>query len=150
MSDLDENAITVSEPPAPLSKSEERTWAMLAHLSILLNLFSGFLGPIAALVIYLVYKDRSRYVAYQSMQSFVFQLVFWVGVGALAAMLWFASLLFSIVVVGLCLMPVAFIISVVPIAALVYGVVAAIQCSEGADFQYWLVGDWVRGTQENP
>jgi uncharacterized Tic20 family protein len=143
MSDLDENAITVSEPPAPLSKSEERTWAMLAHLSILLNI-------IAALVIYLVYKERSRYVAYQSMQSFIFQLVFWVGVGALAVMLWFVSLLFSIVLVGLCLMPVAFIISVVPIAALVYGVVAAIQCSEGADFQYWLVGDWVRGTQESP
>jgi hypothetical protein len=84
------------------------------------------------------------------MQSFVFQLVFWVGVGALAAMMWFVSIFFSIVVIGLCLMPVAFIISVVPIAALIYGVVAAIQCSEGVDFQYWLVGDWVRGTQENP
>ena len=150
MNDTDEKAITATDPPEPLTKSEERTWAMLAHLSILLNLISGFLGPIAALVIYLVYKDRSRYVAYQSMQSFVFQLVFWVGAGALAAMMWFVSIFFSIVVIGLCLMPVALIISVVPIAALVYGVVAAIQCNEGVDFQYWLVGDWVRGTQENP
>ena len=31
-------------------------------------------------------------------------------------------------------------------AALVYGVVGAIQCSQGQDFRYWLVGDWVRGT----
>jgi len=150
MNDTDEKAITVSEPPAPLSQSEERTWAMLAHLSILLNLITGFLGPITALLIYLVFKDRSRYLAYQSMQSFVFQLVFWVGAGALAAILWVVSLLFSVLLVGLCLMPVALIISLVPIAALVYGVYAAIQCNDGVDFQYWLVGDWVRGTYENP
>ncbi len=47
---------------------------MLAHLSILINLFTGVLGPVAALIIYLVYKDRSRYVAYQAMQSFIYQL----------------------------------------------------------------------------
>jgi uncharacterized Tic20 family protein len=146
MSDSDKKDIIVPELPAPLSQSEERTWAMLAHLSILLNLITGILGPITALVIYLVFKDRSRYVAYQSMQSFVFQLVFWVGAGALAAMLWFASIIFSILIVGLCLMPVALIFSLVPIAALVYGVIAAIQCSDGVDFKYWLVGDWVRGT----
>lgn len=146
MNDTDEKAITVSEPPAPLSQSEERTWAMLAHLSILLNLITGFLGPIIALIIYLVFKDRSRYVAYQSMQSFIFQLVFWIGAGALAAILWIVSLIFSVLIVGLCLMPVAFIISLVPFAALVYGVIAAIQCNEGVDFQYWLVGDWVRDT----
>lgn len=146
MNDTHEKAITVSEPPAPLSQSEERTWAMLAHLSILLNLITGFLGPITALIIYLVFKDRSRYVAYQSMQSFIFQLVFWIGAGALAAILWIVSLIFSVLIVGLCLMPVAFIISLVPFAALVYGVIAAIQCNEGVDFQYWLVGDWVRDT----
>jgi len=146
MNDTDEKAITVSEPPAQLSQSEERTWAMLAHLSILLNLITGFLGPITALIIYLVFKDRSRYVAYQSMQSFIFQLVFWIGAGALAAMLWIGSLIFSVLIVGLCLMPVAFVISLVPFAALVYGVIAAIQCNEGVDFQYWLVGDWVRDT----
>jgi hypothetical protein len=150
MNDIQDEVIIEPEPLEPLSQSDERTWAMLAHLSTLLNLVTGFLGPIAALVIYLIYKDRSRYVAYQSMQSFVFQLVFWLGAGVLAAILWTVSLLFSIVIVGLCLMPVAFVISLVPFAALVYGVVAAIQCSEGVNFKYWLVGDWVRGTYENP
>ena len=52
----------------PLSPSEERTWAMLAHLSVIVNLFTGFFGPIAALVIYLLFRDRSRYVAYHSLQ----------------------------------------------------------------------------------
>ena len=34
-------------PPvlAPLTPSEEHTWAMLAHMSVLLNLVTGFLGP---------------------------------------------------------------------------------------------------------
>ncbi len=149
MNDTDEKTIVAETIADPLSQSEEQTWAMLAHLSILLNLITGFLGPITALIIYLVYKDRSRYIAYQSMQSFVFQMVFWVGAGAFAAILWVISLLFSIVIVGLCLMPIALVISLVPVGALVYSVVAAIQCSEGTDFRYWLVGDWVRGTYEN-
>jgi hypothetical protein len=29
---------------------------------------------------------------------------------------------------------------------LIYGVVAGIKCSQGEDFRYWLVGDWVRST----
>jgi uncharacterized Tic20 family protein len=33
-----------------------------------------------------------------------------------------------------------------PLISLIYGVVAAIQTSQGRDFKYWLVGDWVRGT----
>jgi hypothetical protein len=28
----------------------------------------------------------------------------------------------------------------------VYGIVAAVEASQGKDFKYWLIGDWVRGT----
>jgi uncharacterized Tic20 family protein len=130
----------------PLSPSDERTWAMLAHLSVLLNLLTGFLGPVAALIIYLVFRDRSRYVAYQSLQSLIFQLVAWVGGGALAGVAWAISGILAAVLVGCLLMPIALLISLIPVAALVYGVVGAIQCSQGLDFRYWLVGDWTRGT----
>jgi uncharacterized Tic20 family protein len=131
--------------PPPLSPSDERTWAMLAHLSILLNLFTGFLGTLAALIIYLVYKDRSRYVAYQSMQAFIFQLIAFFGFGALATVAWFISLTLSVVLVGCLCIPIALLISLVPVAALVYGVIGAIECNQGRDFQYWLVGEWTRG-----
>ena len=57
------------------TSAEERTWAMLAHLSVLLNLVTGFLGGIAAIIIYFIYKDRSRFVAYHAMQSFIFQTI---------------------------------------------------------------------------
>ena len=141
-----------SQPPmtsAPLSPSDEHTWAMLAHLSVLANLVTGFLGPVAALIIYLVFKDRSRYVAYQSMQSFIFQLIWWVGGGVIVAIAWTVSGVLSAILIGLLCFPVACILSFIPLGALVYGIIGAVQCSQGQDFKYWLVGDWVRDTLQN-
>ena len=139
-------------PPAPvrataeaLSADDERTWALLAHLSVLLNLVTGILGPVAAIVIYFAFKDRSRFVRYHAMQSFLFQLLFWVGGGILATTLWVISIPLMVVIVGFCLIPFALVASLLPLAALVYGVIGGIQVSQGQDFRYWLVGDWVRG-----
>jgi len=131
--------------PGPLIPSEEHTWATLAHLSVLLNLITGMLGPVAALIIYLVFKDRSRYVAYQSMQAFIFQLIWWIGGGVLVGLAWTITGILTAVCIGLCLFPAAILISLIPIAALVYGVVGAVQCNQGANFRYWLIGDWVVG-----
>ncbi len=133
-------------PPRPLTESDERTWAMLAHISVLANLVTGFLGPIIALVIYLVFKDRSRYAAYHALQSFVFQMVWWVGMGFVAGLFWAVSGILTVILIGFCLMPIACLVSLVPLGALVYGFIGAIQTSQGQDFHYWLIGDWVRGT----
>lgn len=130
----------------PLSPSDERTWAMLAHLSVLLNLVTGTLGPVAALVIYLVFKEQSRYVAYQSLQSLVFQLIAWLGGGILAGVTWAITGVLAAVLIGLLCIPIALLVTALPLAALVYGVIGGIQCSQGQDFRYWLVGDWLRGT----
>ena len=129
-------------PPA-LPSQEERTWAMLAHLSILLNLISGFLGVVAALIIYLTYKDRSRYVAYQAMQAFLFQLIFWVGGGVIVGIAWFLTTLLTAAIIGICLIPVATILSLIPLGAIIYGIIAGVKCNEGDDFRYWLIGDLV-------
>jgi uncharacterized Tic20 family protein len=137
---------TPSTPAAPLSPADERTWAMLAHLSTLLNLVTGILGPVAALIIYMVYKDRSRYVAYQSLQSLLMQLLGWVGGGIITGLFWAFTGVLSAVIVGICLIPFAILISLVPLAAIIYGIVGAVQCNQGQDFKYWLIGNWVRGT----
>ncbi len=134
------------QPPAPLSLQEERQWAMLAHLGVLANLFSGFLGPVVPLAIYLIYKDRSRYVAYQSLQGLIFQLIWWVGGGVLTGIAWAITGALSAVIIGLVCIPFACIISAMPLVALVYGVYGGIQCNQGEDFKYWLIGDWVRST----
>ncbi len=133
-------------PPQPLSPSDERTWAMLAHLSVLLNLVTGALGLVGALIIYLVFKDRSRYVAYHSLQSLIFQLIAWLGGGLLALAAWAIGGALTAVLIGCLLMPIALILTALPLIAIIYGVVGGIQCSQGQDFRYWLVGDWLRGT----
>ncbi len=146
---------SINPPPAiprtqPLSASEEHQWAMLAHLSVLLNLVTGFLGVAAALIIYLAYRDHSRYVAYQSMQAFVFQLIWWVGGGILTGIIWAITGGLMAVAIGLLCLPLACVVTLMPLVALVYGIVGAVQCNNGQDFRYWLVGDWVRGELTRP
>ncbi len=135
-------------PPAPLSDSEARTWAMVAHLSVLLNLVTGFLGVVAALVVYLVFKDRSRYVAYQAMQAFVFQLIFWAGGGLAIGLIWGITGALSAILIGVLCIPFALLFTVVlalmPVVALIYGVYAGLEANQGHEFRYWLIGDWVR------
>ena len=151
--------VPYSEPSLPtpptistqvLSPGDERTWGMLAHLSTLLNLVTGFGGPIGALIIYMIYKDRSRFVAYHALQAMLFQLIWWFGGGLLIGMMWAIVGLLSAIVVGLVLVPVAAcltpLLALLPLGALIYGIVGAIQMNQGQDFKYWLVGDWVRGT----
>lgn len=137
-------------PPQALTPGDERTWGMLAHLSTLLNLVTGFGGPIAAFIIYLVYRDRSRFVAYHALQSMVFQLLWWFGGGVLIGLMWAVVGGLSMILVGLILIPVAvlftFLFLLLPVGALIYGVVGAVQVDQGQDFKYWLVGDWVRAT----
>jgi uncharacterized protein len=113
---------------------------------VLVNLVSGFLGPVVPLGIYMIYKDRSRYVAYQSLQALIFQLIWWVGGGIIAAIAWAISGALSAIIIGLLCMPIACIFSLMPLVALGYGIYGGIQTSQGQDFKYWLVGDWVRST----
>jgi uncharacterized Tic20 family protein len=150
--DSDNNTISSKTypTPSPLSASDEHTWAMLAHLSVLLNLVTGFLGVIAALAIYIAYKDRSRYVAYQSMQAFIFQLIWWIGGGIITGIAWAVTGVLSTILIGLIFIPLACLVSLIPLAALVYGIVGAVECNNGKDFRYWLIGDWVRGELDKP
>ena len=130
--------------PQPLTPAEEKQWAMFAHLSVLINLFTGFLGVAAALVIYLIYKDRSRYVAYHSLQALIFQVICWFGGGVLAII---SSMLSGVIpLAGLVCLPFICIFGIFPLVALIYGTYGGIQINNGQDFKYWMVGDWVRST----
>ena len=65
--------------PNPMSPADERSWSALAHLSTFLNLFTGFLGPVAAFVVWLAYKDRSPVVGRHAMRSAVYQVLWLAG-----------------------------------------------------------------------
>ena len=118
-------AMPLAGPEAGPS-AEERQWAMLAHLSVLLNLVTALGGPIAAFLIYLFYRERSRYVASQALQALIFQLFAWVVAGVIALALWAVSLPLTAVIIGFCLMPVACVASLIPLGALACGVVGGI------------------------
>jgi uncharacterized protein len=136
--------------PQPMTPGDERMWGTLAHLSTLLNLVTGFGGPIAALIIYLVYRDRSRFVAYHALQSMIFQLIWWYGGGVLIGGMWVVVAALSAILIGIVLIPFAVLFTLVfallPLGAVIYSIIGAIQVNQGQDFKYWLAGDWVRGT----
>jgi uncharacterized Tic20 family protein len=120
---------------------------MLAHLSVLLNLVTGFLGTVAALVIYLIFKDRSRYVGFQALQAFVFQLIWWAGGGMAIGLIWAATGALSAVLIGILCIPFALLataaLALMPLVALIYGVYGGVEANQGKDFRYWLIGDWL-------
>jgi uncharacterized Tic20 family protein len=119
-----------------MSAQEERTWSILAHLSMFLNLVTGFLGPVAALIIYLVYKDRSQKVAFNALQSMWYQ----IGWLVILAVGWTLTTLLLVVLIGFVLIPVMAIVSVVPFVHAGY---AAYRVSNGEDYRYPFAADLV-------
>ncbi len=113
-------------PPTPLAPGlptqEEKLWALLAHLSGLLVLVSGFGQFIAPFVIYLMYSGKSKFVAFHALQSLVWQ--------------------FAILVVGLliCLVGVAVTIPL----GLIFAIIAGMRAYDGELYEYWVVGPWAR------
>ncbi len=63
--------------PTPMNPSEERTWGMLSHaITLGVTVFSGgTLGFVAALVIYLMVKDRGPFVRHHSANALNVQIV---------------------------------------------------------------------------
>ncbi len=117
--------------------SDEKTWAILAHVSILLGAITvGLLGPVAAFVIWLVKKDESDYVAKQALQSLIYQIV----VAVLSWIMWIAIAVLSVAVIGICLIPVGLLLD---LAAIGYGCYAAYVCSLGQEFKYPIIWDMI-------
>lgn len=135
---MEEERGTVEEaPPKVEITSDEGTWAILAHLSILLSVITGgLLGPAAAFAIWLIKKEESDYVAKQALQSLIYQIVMVV----LSWLMWISIALLSAIVVGICCVPVGIVIQ---LAMIGYGCYAAYVCSLGQEFKYPLIGDMV-------
>ena len=119
-----------------MSAQDERTWSIIAHLSILLCLISAIGGPVAALIIWLVYKDRSRMIAFHALQSFWYQ-VAWIVILSVG---WFITYILMFVLIGFVLVPVMAIVSIVPFVHQCY---AAYKISQGVDYRYPIVADRV-------
>ncbi len=138
---------------------DERVLAGLAHGSILLGIFtSGIGGIITALVIWLVQKEKSAYVAGQALQALVYQGVVFL-VTMLAWCCW-GALYFAMIFIPLMAEPMAYeyappvgmwlglLLMLVPIGiwglTILYALWGAVRCQSGHDFKYVIIGDWLQ------
>jgi uncharacterized Tic20 family protein len=119
----------------PLSGSEERTWAMVAHIGVLIAawLAMGFLCP---LIIWLVLRDRSDFVRRHAVESLNFQISLLI-YSALAAVLIFITF-------GLGVLIVVPLVVIGAIAALVVIILATVAASGGNDYSYPLTIRFIR------
>jgi uncharacterized Tic20 family protein len=144
------------------TNQDERMLAGLAHGSILLGFFtSGIGGIVAALVIWLLQREKSRYVAVQALQALVYQVVTflvamlaWCCWGALWMMMIFPPLISNPTCcesappaglwAGMFLM-------VVPLGiwglTILYGLWGAVRCLAGHDFRYAIIGNWLENQE---
>jgi uncharacterized Tic20 family protein len=119
-----------------MSPQDERTWSALAHLSVLAGLVG--LMPLGALIISLVYKDRSPRVGFHALQALWYQ-VAWLVILVVG---WFVTFVLSFVLIGLLFIPVMLIASLVPF---VHGCYAAYRVNEGEDYRYPFIADRIDG-----
>ena len=137
---------------------DEKTLAGLAHGSILLGVFtSGMGGILAALVIWLVQKEKSAYVAAQALQAMVYQtltfiltMVAWCCWGALWMAMLFMPLLTNPDAYGAnppAGMWFGLLLMVVPLGlwglTILYALWGAVRCMAGDDFRYVVIGKWL-------
>jgi hypothetical protein len=112
---------------------------VVAHLSVLAGLIG--LVPFGALLVWLLYRDRSARVRFHAAQAFWYQ-VAWIVI-FLAYVL--VTVVLSIVTLGIAaivLVPLAFLLAVVPLA---HGCYAAYRVNEGEDYRYPFIADRVDG-----
>lgn len=115
-----------------MNQSEERQWGMLAHILTLVVVFVTGFGWLCALIIYLSYKDKSKFVAFHALQSLYFQIAVFVA--------WVITVILCFVLVGFLLIP------VVAIVSIVYPILAGLAANRGELYEYPILGKMARSS----
>ncbi len=117
MSDINE---AMSPPPAPAGEasSEDRTLALLTHLS---GIILGFIVP---LILWLVNKDKpdKAFLNDQAKEALNFQIT--------VAIAWVIAVVLSAIAIGFLLYPVIWIVN------LVFCIIAGMKANEGVAYRY--------------
>jgi uncharacterized Tic20 family protein len=119
-----------------MSAQDERTWSIIAHLSVLAALVG--LMPFGALLVWLLYKDRSQKVRFHALQALWYQIA-WV---VILIAYTFLSLVLSLVIIGIFMF---FLLPILALVPLVHGCYAAYQVSQGVEYRYPYIADRIEG-----
>jgi hypothetical protein len=119
----------------PLTPSEERTWAIVAHIGTLVAawLAMGFLCPLA---IWLIFRNRSEFVRRHALESLNFQI----------SLLIYTAVAIALVLItfGLGVLIVIPLIIIGGIAALIVIILATLAAANGQEYRYPLTIRLVR------
>lgn len=115
----------------PINRSDSRLWAMLSQLAVVLGhvVSWGFLGWVGPLIIFLIYKDRDRFVRYHSAEALN---------GAIAVLI--AQVVLTVVITILTVITLglgSFLFPLVGIPALlqlIFAIIGAVKANQG---EYW-------------
>src|SRR5919112_3834576 len=119
-----------------MSAQDERTWSIIAHASVLLALVG--LMPFGALLVWLLYKDRSRKVRFHALQALWYQIA-WVVILVAYTLV---SLILSLVIIGIFMF---FLLPILALIPLIHGCYAAYQVSQGVEYRYPYIADRIEG-----
>jgi len=118
-----------SPPPAVVpSESDERTWAMLGHLSAFSAFITGLGCVIGPLIVWLVKRDTMPFAADQAKEALNFNITL--------AIAFCALVLFSIITLGIGVLLAWPIGAVLFVAWFVLTIIAAIKANEGVAYRY--------------
>ncbi|GAB3273804.1 DUF4870 domain-containing protein [Larkinella harenae] len=109
-------------PYSQLSPSDERLWAMLAHLSALGGFIIPFGNVIGPLVVWQIQKDKSAFVDYHGKESVNFQITVTIG--------YCIGLLLIIIFIGVPILVVLGLLSVI------FSVLAGVKANNGEFYNY--------------
>jgi uncharacterized Tic20 family protein len=116
-------------PAAPLSASEDRQWAMWSH-------FGGVIGFLPALIIYLVFKDRSRLTNQEAKEALNWQITFIIGY----IVLWILVAILNAVLFATGAGAVTLIISLLPllwwILNVIFSIMGGVKVNSGGSYRY--------------
>lgn len=121
-----------------MNAQDERTWSIVAHLSVLAGLIG--LMPLGALIVWLLYKDKSPRVGFHALQALFYQLAWLV----ILIVGWTLSFVLTVVLIGFLLMPVMALASLVPF---IHGCYAAYKVSQGVEYRYPFIADRIDGAR---
>ena len=111
------------KPPQYVPTAEERQWALLAHLAGLIASALGGLSFLGPLIVWLIKKDQSPFVADQAKEALNFQ------IAVTIALLVSLAITFA-TCIGVILLP------IVGIGSLVFAIIAAMESNKGVYYRY--------------
>lgn len=123
----------IDETSTSQPSQSERLLSAFAHVSILIP-HIGFIVPSLIWIIQVNQKNKSQYLAFQSLQAMIFQ----VSIIIFGFIIYVATI--SSINVIHTLFPI-FIASIIKFILIVYGIIGAVITFQGKNFRYWMIGN---------